>query len=60
MKNILFIIVVAFLSSCTTTAPIAKSVAYKGIYDEKPLTVLLMPPINRSTNVEAKEYFIQL
>ena len=59
MKNILIIIVVAvaFLSSCTTTAPIAKSVAYKGMYDEKPLTVLLMPPINRSTNVEAKEYF---
>jgi hypothetical protein len=59
MKNILLIIVIAgaFLSSCTTTAPIAKSVAYKGIYDEKPLTILLMPPINRSTNVEAKEYF---
>jgi hypothetical protein len=27
------------------------------MYDEKPLTILLMPPINRSTNVEAKEYF---
>ncbi len=59
MKNILLIIVIAgaFFSSCTTTAPIAKSVAYKGIYDEKPLTILLMPPINRSTNVESKEYF---
>lgn len=53
----LFIIAVTLLSSCTTTAPIAKSVAYKGMYDEKPLTILLMPPINRSTNVEAKEYF---
>ena len=44
MKNILFLIViaVAFLTSCTTTAPIAKSVAYKGMYDETPLTVLLM------------------
>lgn len=59
MKNklILTVIAVAFLSSCTTTAPIAKSIAYKGMYYEKPLTVLLMPPINRSTNVEAKEYF---
>lgn len=59
MKNILFLIVIAvvFLTSCTTTAPITKSIAYKGMYDEKPLTVLLMPPINRSTNVEAKEYF---
>ena len=59
MKNIIFLIIItgAFLSSCTTTAPISKSVAYKGMYDEKPLTILLMPPINRSTNVEAKEYF---
>ncbi|SDD10859.1 GNA1162 family protein [Williamwhitmania taraxaci] len=45
------------LSSCATTTPVQKSVAYKGMYAEKPLTVLLMPPINRSTNVEAKEYF---
>jgi hypothetical protein len=50
-------IVMIFLSSCTTTEPISKSVAYKGIYNEKPVTILLMPPINRSTNVEAKEYF---
>ena len=27
------------------------------MYDEKPTTILLMPPINKSTNVEAKEYF---
>lgn len=45
------------LASCTTTAPIKKSVAYKGMYSEKPVTILLMPPINRSTNVEAKESF---
>jgi len=59
MKKILIVLIVAVavLSSCSTTAPISKSVAYKGIYNEKPLTILLMPPINRSTNVEAKEYF---
>jgi hypothetical protein len=59
MKKIIFLLVVAlaYLSSCTLTTPVAKSVAYKGMYDEKPLTVLDMPPINRSTNVEAKEYF---
>ena len=59
MKNTFIIIVIAvvFLSSCTSTVPITKSVAYKGIYEEKPLSILLMPPINRSTNVEAKEYF---
>ena len=59
MKNILVIsaLAVAILSGCVTTTPLTRSVAYKGMYDEQPLTVLLMPPINRSTNVEAKEYF---
>ena len=59
MKKILYftIIVLIVASSCTTTSKIPKSTAYKGIYDEKPVSVLLMPPINRSTNVEAKEYF---
>lgn len=52
---IIFIIVV--LSSCTTTSNIPRSTAYSGMYKEKPLSILIMPPINRSTNVEAKEYF---
>ena len=59
MKKLLFLLCVAviFFSSCTPSKPIARSEAYKGIYAEKPLTILLMPPINKSTNVEAKAYF---
>ena len=59
MKKIYIIIVLVAISftSCKTAAPIAKSVAYKGLYDEKPLSLLIMPPINKSVNVEAKEYF---
>lgn len=61
MRNILLLIFMSavLFSSCSTTAvaPVTKAVAYKGMYDEKPLSVLLMPPINNSTNVEAKEYF---
>jgi hypothetical protein len=57
MRKIIIGIAVIALSACTTVTPIARSVAYNGMYNEKPLTVLLMPPINRSTNVEAKEYF---
>lgn len=53
----LLIIATIVFTSCSTIAPLKKSVAYKGIYDEKPTTILLMPPINKSTNVEAKEYF---
>lgn len=59
MKKIIFFIAVILVifSSCAVTNPITKSVAYKGMYEEKPVVILLMPPINRSTNVEAKEYF---
>jgi hypothetical protein len=59
MKRILLTlgIIAALMSSCTTQKQVARSEAYKGMYDQQLLTVLLMPPINRSTNVEAKEYF---
>jgi hypothetical protein len=49
--------IIFFASSCSSNSKLAKQDAYKGIYDEKPLSVLIMPPINRSTNVRAKEYF---
>jgi hypothetical protein len=59
MKRILILLIGIALaaSSCTSTKPALRSETYKGMYAEKPLTVLLMPPINKSTNVEAKEYF---
>lgn len=50
------IIVIATLTACTTTN-IAKSKAYKGMYSQRPVSVLIMPPINKTTNVEAKEFF---
>ena len=55
--SFLSLIVVVCASSCTSTKPVSRYEAYKGMYDEKPMTVLLMPPINRSTNIEAKEFF---
>jgi hypothetical protein len=45
------------LSSCTAPKLLSKGEAYKGFYDEKPVAVLIMPPINRTTSVDAKEYF---
>lgn len=44
------------LSGCGTTMP-TKAKAYTGMYKEKPLSILVMPPINRTTSVDAKEYF---
>jgi hypothetical protein len=59
MKNIIIYlsVIITLLTSCATTTPIKKSIAYEGMYKEMPLTILLMPPINRSTAVDAKEYF---
>jgi hypothetical protein len=60
MKRVIFLLGIAgvmLLSSCSLTKPLPKSQVYHGFYDERPLAVLIMPPINRTTNVEAKEFF---
>jgi hypothetical protein len=55
-KTILFAIaVVALLSSCTTPMTMGKQ--YPAIYEEKPITIAIMPPINQTTHAEAKDYF---
>ena len=53
----IFVGISILISSCGPTSKLTKSQAYSCIYNQKPLTVLIMPPINRSTAVEAKEYF---
>lgn len=57
MKKIILVAfsVLMLLPSCTKQ--MMKSERYPEIYSEKPLSILVMPPINRSTNVEAKELF---
>ncbi len=56
-KLIIFAIGILAFTSCDVTKPIPKQEAYKNLYEEKPLSILVMPPINRSTKVEAKEFF---
>lgn len=56
MKNIiLFVIVTVLLSSCAT--PITRIAQYPKMYEEKPLSIVVMPPINQTQHVEAKDYF---
>lgn len=58
MKNYNYLIIaILIFSSCSITKPVEKSIAYKNMYKENPKTILIMPPINKSTNVESKEYF---
>ena len=59
MRNLLLLSLTAavLFSACSTTSNVPKKKAYEGFYEENPTSILLMPPINKSTNVEAKEYF---
>lgn len=57
MKNTILVALAAIvLASCTTTTKTLIE-QYPAMYDEKPLAIAVMPPINRTTHVEAKDYF---
>jgi len=59
-SNLILVVVIIVLTSCSSaikSTQTTKYGSYKEIYEEKPLTVLIMPPINRSTYIDAKEYF---
>ena len=47
---------VLFLTSCSTYTKISRGEQYAKMYEAKPLVFLVMPPINNSTNVDAKDY----
>ena len=56
MKRILhFIIICCVVTPCGTMSAFTRGVQYAKMYEEKPITLLVMLPINNSTNVEAKE-----
>ena len=59
-KNMFFLSALALallFVSCGTTRGL-KSEVYSGMYGEKPpVSILVMPPINTTSNVEAKDYF---
>lgn len=43
------------VSACGFSSNLTRGQLYPGMYEEKPVTLLVMPPINNSANVEAKE-----
>lgn len=56
MKNTISLIIAAILlASCSASKTLGEQ--YPGMYEEKPLTIAIMPPINQTTHAEAKEYF---
>lgn len=57
MRKTIFILLAAcsvMFASCTTKK-YTRAQLYPKMYEEKPVTLLVMPPINNSNNVEAKD-----
>lgn len=54
-KNILFLLTAIVVASCSTPKTLGEQ--YPAMYEEKPVTIAIMPPINQSTHAEAKDYF---
>ncbi|MBF0260866.1 MAG: hypothetical protein HQL97_03345, partial [Magnetococcales bacterium] len=48
---------VLLLSGCQTS-PISKASAFPHMYDDqRPLTILMLPPVNKTTAADAKELY---
>ena len=56
IKLLIFIVTVVVFSSCGASKGITKGEQYMQLYEEKPLTMLVMPPINNTNCVDAKEF----
>lgn len=54
-KYIIFVMVTFLMSSCAEK--ITRFAQYPKMYEERPLTIAVMPPINQTQHVEAKDYF---
>lgn len=56
-KRFIYIILASIftLSSCTVSR-VTRGTQYAKLYDEQPVTMLVMPPINNTSYVDAKEY----
>lgn len=54
-KILLMLLVAAVMASCSSTKTLSET--YPKMYEEKPLTIAIMPPINQTTHAEAKDYF---
>ncbi len=54
-KLIPLILVAALLCSCGTVNQITRESQYAAMYENMPVTILVMPPINNTANVEAKD-----
>ncbi|MBO6005744.1 MAG: DUF799 family lipoprotein [Paludibacteraceae bacterium] len=58
MRNIVILgFALAMLLTSCDTQNLKRGTQYKMMYEEKPLSIVVMPPINQTNFVEAKDYF---
>ena len=55
-KIVALLLMVLTIASCSTPMK-TMGEQYPAMYEEKPLTIAIMPPINQTTHAEAKDYF---
>lgn len=56
MKRLIpIILLAATVSSCGTMSQVTRESQYAAMYKDMPVTILVMPPINNTSNVEAKD-----
>ena len=51
-------VVLAILITACAPAKVAKKDAFPEMYNERPLSILVLPPINETTAADAKEYYL--
>ena len=56
-KFMIFSIVALLMSSCATKQITTRDAQYAKMYEERPLAIVIMPPINKTNHAEAKDYF---
>ena len=57
MKNYITIALMALILASCASSSLTREVRYPKMYAEKPVSIVVMPPINRTNHVDAKDYF---
>lgn len=56
-KYIILGLMTLLMCSCAEQITTTRDTQYPKMYEEKPLSIVIMPPINQTNHVEAKDYF---
>ena len=57
MKKYIILCMMTLLMSSCAVQQVTRSAQYPKMYEERPLAIAVMPPINQTNHVEAKDYF---